>query len=150
MPTFSKASLAKLETCHPDLQEVFKYVIKSYDCTIIHGQRTPEEQFELFKKGRSFVEGRWKIVKPQHVVTYLDGYEKLSNHNYEPSRAVDVMPWYGIKPHIRWDDFAEMKRFGMMVKGVICILRKHKDIENDITWGGDWASFRDYPHWEIA
>jgi len=149
MPKFSKSSLSKLETCHQDLQTVFHYVIKTQDCTIIHGHRTPEEQFELFQKGRSEVNGIWRVTDPARVVTYKNGYNDKSKHNAYPSLAVDVMPYYGIKPHIRWDDFEGMKAFGNYVKGVIDMMIKYGTIDNNITWGGDWKSFLDYPHWQI-
>jgi peptidoglycan L-alanyl-D-glutamate endopeptidase CwlK len=148
MPKFSKASRDKLATCHPDLQTLFNEVIKGRDCTIIHGYRSPQYQFELFKKGRSFIDGRWKVVKPQHVVTYMDGYERLSKHNMKPSHAVDVMPWYGVKPHIRWDDFDGMRSFGAYVMGVMEQLIKYGDIQRPVEWGGTWR-WLDYPHYQV-
>jgi peptidoglycan L-alanyl-D-glutamate endopeptidase CwlK len=148
MPKFSQRSADKLATCHPDLQKLFNEVIKGRDCTIIHGHRSKEYQFELYKKGRSFIDGRWKVVKPQHVVTYLDGYNKMSKHNFEPSLAVDVMPWYGVKPHIRWDDFEGMRSFAAYVKGVMEQLIKYGDIKTVVEYGGDW-NWKDYVHWQL-
>jgi len=148
MPYFSQFSKDNLSTCHQDLQTIFNYVIKERDCRVIHGHRTPEEQFELFKKGRSQVNGVWRVNHPGKVVTYKDGYEDRSKHNEYPSMAVDVVPYYGVKPHIRWDDIEGMRHFGHYVLGVIDTLRRYGTIENDVTWGGFWLSLRDYPHWE--
>jgi peptidoglycan L-alanyl-D-glutamate endopeptidase CwlK len=44
MPQFGKDSLTKLSTCHPDLQKLFNEVIKHYDCTILEGHRSDEDQ----------------------------------------------------------------------------------------------------------
>lgn len=53
----------------------------------ISGHRTPTEQFEIFKKGRTFIDGHW--VKTGSTYTNKDGFESLSRHNYLPSMAVD-------------------------------------------------------------
>jgi len=52
MPTYSNPSEMKLLTCEKDLQVLFQEVIKYFDNTILYGHRTPEEQLELFEKGR--------------------------------------------------------------------------------------------------
>ena len=68
-------------------------VLKYFDFAVTHGHRTPEEQFELFKKGRSLnMDGKWIITDRKKVVTYVDGYEKKSKHNAEPSKAIDMYP----------------------------------------------------------
>ena len=53
MPQFGKDSLARLSTCHPDLQKLFKEVIKHYDCTILEGHRSDEDQLKAFNAGKS-------------------------------------------------------------------------------------------------
>ena len=62
MPQFSTTSRQRLATCETAIQELFNEVIKQWDCTVLYGYRKPEEQFELFKHGRSLVAGRWEIV----------------------------------------------------------------------------------------
>ena len=52
MYKFSKRSKDNLASADIKLQQLFNEVIKEFDCTVIYGHRTPEEQFELFKKGR--------------------------------------------------------------------------------------------------
>lgn len=70
MPSFSKRSRDNLETADVRLQKLFNEVIKEFDCTVISGHRSPEEQFELFKKGRQEIDGVWKKVGA--TVTNLD------------------------------------------------------------------------------
>jgi hypothetical protein len=55
MPSFSKASEAKLQTCHKDLQIVFREVIKHIDCTVIEGYRGKEAQNAAVKAGNSML-----------------------------------------------------------------------------------------------
>lgn len=75
MAKFSSTSQEKLLTCHPDLQKVFKEVIKTFDCTILVGHRDQQAQ------DKAFAEGKSKKSWPD------------SKHNTTPSRAVDVAPF---------------------------------------------------------
>lgn len=103
----------------------------NHSAKMISGHRTPAEQFELFKKGRTFINGVWK--KTGNVVTNIDGITKLSRHNYLPCTAFDTGLFNGnsflgdspLYKHVR-----EGKKFGL-------------------DWGGDWTSFVDQPHLEI-
>ena len=130
MPQFSKASAARLATCHPDLQKIFNDIIITHDCIIICGARTLEEQQEAFKGGFS----------------RLDGIKKKSKHQISKeqplSLAVDVLP-RGKKHPIDWDDKEGNTKFAMAVKAVAA----HYGIK--IVWGGDWKSFSDRPHYQL-
>jgi peptidoglycan L-alanyl-D-glutamate endopeptidase CwlK len=127
MPKFSKASAAKLATCHPDLQKIFNDIIKIRDCTIICGARTLEEQQKAFKGGFS----------------KLDGIKKKSKHQISKeqplSLAVDVLPY-----PLRWDDVKGHTDFARAVQATA----DHYAIK--IVWGGNWKSFPDRPHYELA
>lgn len=139
MYKFSKRSRDNLSTASINLQKLFNEVIKEVDCTVICGHRSPEEQFELFKKGRENKNFKWVVVDKSKVVTNIDGRAKKSNHNYLPSRAVDVVPY-----PLDWNDIAAFKKLGEVAK------RKAKELGIKISWGGDWQSLKDYPHFEEA
>ena len=79
MPKFGKQSLDRLATCDERIQKVMNEAIKHYDFTVLYGYRTPAEQFELFKQGRTLVGKEWKVTGK--TVTQLDGKTKMSNHN---------------------------------------------------------------------
>ena len=139
MYKFSKRSRDNLSTASTNLQKLFNEVIKEVDCTVICGHRSPEEQFELFKKGRENKNFKWVVVDKSKVVTNIDGRAKKSNHNYLPSRAVDVVPY-----PLDWNDISAFKKLGEVVK------RKAKELGIKISWGGDWQTLKDYPHYEEA
>jgi peptidoglycan L-alanyl-D-glutamate endopeptidase CwlK len=126
MPKFSKASAAKLATCHPELQRLFNEVIKTHDCAIICGARTLEEQQKAFKGGFS----------------KLDGIKKKSKHQISKeqplSLAVDVLPC-----PIKWDDRSGHEIFARAVKV------HAENLKIKVKWGGDFKSFSDRPHWEL-
>ena len=129
MYSFGKRSTDNLNTAHSDLQRLFKEVIKKTDCTVICGHRTPEQQRELYSQGRT---------RPGHKVTNIDGVNIKSKHNYSPSLAVDVVPY-----PIDWNDIERFKALGNIVKDTA------KKMNIGISWGGDWKSFNDYPHYQI-
>ena len=139
MYKFSKRSRDNLSTASTNLQKLFNEVIKEIDCTVICGHRSPEEQFELYKKGRVNKDFKWTVVDKSKVVTNIDGRAKKSNHNYLPSKAVDVVPY-----PLDWNDINAFKKLGEVVK------RKAKELGIKISWGGDWQSLKDYPHFEEA
>ena len=144
MPKFGKKSLDRLATCHPDLQKVMNEAIKHYDFTILYGYRTPNEQFELYKKGRTFKNGKW--TKVGTTFTELDGKIKKSKHNYLPSLAVDVAPY-----PIDWNNLDRFKKLNDVV------MKCAKKLGIGLVWGADWDgdgdiaehTLQDYPHFEL-
>ncbi|MBN2747497.1 MAG: hypothetical protein JXR34_12285 [Bacteroidales bacterium] len=150
MPDYSQKSQHLLATAHLDLQIVFNEVIKTWDCTVLYGHRSQKEQFELFKNGREWDGLVWKETGV--TVTDKDGYQNKSDHNYIPSRAVDVVPY-----PIDWKDTKRMIRFIGFVQGVAARLKAEGRITHDIISGADWDNdtymtdhqFTDLPHFFI-
>lgn len=132
MPTFSERSLDRLYEVHPDLVTLFMAVVEEFDCSVISGMRTDEEQQELYAKGRT-VGG--------DIVTYKDGIVNKSKHQL--GLAVDVIPYPS-----GYKDIEIMKRFGWFVLARAKELKKEGLIDANITWGGSWK-FKDYPHFQI-
>ena len=133
MPSYSNSSKCKLSTVHEDLQTLFNEVIKHYDCTIVSGLRTAEEQAKLYTQGRT---------APGKIVTHKDGYIKKSKH--QGGNAVDAIPYpSGYKSK------NELIEFGGFVLGIAAMLKEQGKINSIIEWGGHWRSFRDRPHFQI-
>ena len=120
MPKFSKRSIDNLLTCDERLQKVMNEAIKRVDFSVICGHRSKEEQ------NRAFIEGKSQLQYP------------ASRHNEKPSKAVDIVP-YPI-------DWTNIKRFKQLA-GVI--LEEARKDGVHIVWGGNWHSFKDYPHFEL-
>ena len=128
MPSFSQASLERLNTCHPDLQRLFMEVVKTTDCTVIEGHRDKDAQHEAFVSGHS------KLDWPK------------GNHNKKPSQAVDVAPY-----PVDWQYLPGFYYFA----GVVIATAAHMGIK--IRWGGDWQRtgnlkanrFADLVHFEV-
>ena len=141
MPSFGQQSMSRLVTVERDLQTVMFEVVKVYDISIISGHRTPEEQMQLWEKGR---DNRGKIINASEVVTFKDGYKKKSKHNYSPSRAVDIAPYPSL-----YSDVTEFYYMAGVVMHIAEQLLADGRIENMITWGGRWENFKDLPHFQI-
>ena len=136
----SKRSLQALEGVHPSLVQLIKTAIvdSPIDFTVVEGVRTVKRQQELYAQGRTT-----KGV----VVTNIDGIRKKSNHQPKADGygyAVDIYPYYN--GAVQVND-----------KGVIPALKKISDhfkakakcMNINLTWGGDWKSPFDPPHFEI-
>lgn len=136
MYKFSKKSLEKLNLAHKNLQIILKEAIKEIDFTIICSTRTQAEQFELFKQGRILKDGKW--IKIGATVTNIDGINKKSKHNYNPSLAIDIVPF-----PIDWNNINRFQELAKVIKRIA----KEKNIK--IIWGGDWK-MKDYPHFELV
>ena len=133
MPNFSKTSLERLGTCHPDLQFLMKEVIKQYDFSVICGTRSDQEQNQLYKEGKT------KEKAGQ------------SKHNFNPSLAIDLAPYFTKSPHTDWDaipDFAYLQGFIAATA-----IRLGLKVRLGCKW--DYAnirdnSFKDYGHVELV
>ena len=125
MTTFawSEESADHLGSCHHKLVLIFTRVLLARDCSVICGHRGEAEQNRLLHTSPP----RTRLQFPNSL------------HNREPSRAVDVIP----HPFAGWDDLVAFREFGAFVMGVAHGL--HVGLE----WGGDWETFKDYPHFQL-
>lgn len=125
---FSARSLGNLGQAAMPLQVVMTKALALgvMDFTVICGHRNKAEQDKAFAGGFS------KLKFPR------------SKHNSLPSLAVDVVPY-----PLDWNDIDAFKRLGALVKQAWASM---SDAERDgftLSWGGDWSSFKDYPHFEL-
>ncbi|WP_156299024.1 M15 family metallopeptidase [Streptobacillus canis] len=136
---FSKKSLERLEGIHPLLVKVFKEAIKEspFDFLITQGVRTEEEQNRLYQQGRT---------KPGKKVTNCDGTIKKSNHQAKKDGfgyAIDIAIYNpNIPGKVEWD----ANKLRIVANHIKEVARK---LDVKVEWGGDWRSFKDYPHFEL-
>ena len=100
---------------------------KNHRLIITATHRSVAEQQALYAQGRT---------KPGAIVTQVDGVTQKSNHNYLPSRAIDFAIVNRETGAITWAD-AEYKVAGPYF------------VSQGLVWGGNWVSFKDYPHVEL-
>lgn len=100
---------------------------------VTFSSRTPTEQYDLFKIGRTF-DGSGNVTAEDlgKIVTRCDGFKRLSWHNV--SRAVDLAVVIGKDIYY---DKAHLSPVAAIARTI------------GLRWGGDWSgSFQDYPHFE--
>lgn len=130
-------SITRLHRVRPSLVKVITEAEKEspYHFEITHGVRTVEEQQALYAIGRT---------KPGAVVTQCDGIEKKSEHQLKEDLYGDAVDIVCFKDGaITWDPEV-YKAVGAHVKAVA------KKLKLSVKWGGDFKSFKDYPHYQTA
>lgn len=118
---YSARSLKNLQGIHPDLRRVVDRALQDspLDFVVIEGLRTKERQKQLVASGAS------KTMNSRHITGH----------------AVDLVP---IGPNGKAAfDWPLYDRLGPAVKEAAA----KEGVQ--ITWGGDWSSFRDGPHFEL-
>ena len=138
MPRFGAQSIKNLQGQHPNLVKLMTEAIKdsTIDFTITDGGRTVAMQQALYAKGRT---------KPGGVVTNADGIKNKSNHQAKSDgyfHAVDLYPY--VNGAIDFNDKANR----------LTIIANHikataKRLGIKVTWGGDFKSILDRPHFEV-
>lgn len=125
---FGKKSLEKLNNpkVHPKIKQLMEYAIKSspLDFTIIETVRTVEQQKINVAKGAS------KTMKSRHIP---------STNKSGLCEAIDIAPY-----PINWKDIKSFITLSEHIK------KCAKELNIKITYGGDWKTLKDYPHYELA
>lgn len=125
---FSKKSASNLDSCHEDLQNILKDVIKYIDLSVICGSRGKLEQDKAFALGKS------KVKYPN------------SKHNNNPSLAVDIVPC-----PLDWNDLVSFEVLIRFIQGYSLgkyNIRLRAGIDFNSNWKQD-DSFVDAPHLEL-
>ena len=113
-------SLSRLEGVHPDLVRVVKKAAAMSDL-----------DFTVLE-GMRTQERQKELMK--------NGATKTMNSRHLTGHAVDLAPMLGSK--ISWD-WPLYTRLSKIVKAAAAAEKV------PLTWGGDWRTFRDGPHWEL-
>lgn len=118
--TLGARSLARLTGVHPDLVRVVKRAAAMSDL-----------DFTVLEGLRT--EARQKHLKAQ-------GATKTMNSRHLTGHAVDLAPLLG--GQVSWD-WPLYHRLAKIVKAAAAAEQV------PLTWGGDWRTFKDGPHWEL-
>ena len=120
MPYFSERSLRNLNSCDERIKNVLYAAIERFDFTVTDGHRTEEAQNRAYAENNSTL--RWPDSK----------------HNKLPSLAVDIAPWP--------INYNNINSFFYMA---VIILEEASRLKVPMRWGGNWKTFKDYPHFEL-
>lgn len=115
----------RLSGVHPDLVRVVERAAEMSDIpfTILEGLRSAERQKELKAAGAS------QTLNSRHIKA-ANGY----------GHAVDLAPMVG--SNLSWD--------WPLYHRLAPVIKEAAEAEGvPIEWGGDWASFKDGPHWQL-
>lgn len=147
----SANSQAKVDTCAPVIRTLVKRAMEIANTRKLHcpdwgvsaGKRTTDEQFNLFRKGRTMAiteEGKseYVVVEPSAVVTNADGYNNVSAH--QSGLAFDIYCYVDGRTFYMITDLALVAS---------CIFAAASELEVKIVWGGNWKSLVDAPHFEV-
>jgi peptidoglycan L-alanyl-D-glutamate endopeptidase CwlK len=134
MYRLSNRSYRRLEGVNPLLVEILTEAIKDspfdFGIPLYGGFRTAAEQNKLYQKGRSQLGNK---------VTNLDGYNRKSYH--QSGNAFDI--YVIANGDVTWN--AEF--YKPVARHIKSIAKNCFNVE--LTWGGDWVNFKDYPHFQI-
>jgi len=118
--TLSLRSMKNLQGVHPDLVAI---VTRAASLTPV--------PFEV-------IEGRRTVERQKQLVAA--GASKTMNSRHITGHAVDVAPTVDGK--IRWD-------WPLYHKLAPAMKQAAQELGKPITWGGDWRTFKDGPHFEL-
>jgi peptidoglycan L-alanyl-D-glutamate endopeptidase CwlK len=119
--SFGRASQEKLATVKIELQHVVRLALylSPVDFGITEGIRTIERQKILVSQGKS------QTLKSRHLI----------------GEAIDICPY--INGSFTYEDKEAFKQIAAAFDTAAAILGEK------ITWGGNWVSFVDMPHFQI-
>lgn len=117
----------RLKDVHPDLVRVVEAAAAAapFDLVVLEGRRTLERQRKLVAQGAS------RTMKSRH----------LTGHAVDLAPMLDTDGDGDIEPSWHWphyDQLAPLVKDAARAEAV------------PIEWGGDWESFKDGPHWQLA
>lgn len=118
------SSLARINSAVAPLKALWLACDKDPNCPpfrVLEARRGRQAQEQAFSKGNS------------------RAHFGQSPHNYDPPVALDVVPW-----PLDWNDIASFKRLGAFA------IAKATELDLPIGWGGQWPTFKDYPHYEAT
>ena len=91
---------------------------------------------ELTEQDFTVIEGIRNIDRQRKL--YRTGKSKTLNSRHLTGHAVDIAPW---PISWEWEEFYPIEE---------AMKQAASELDVDLEWGGDWKSFKDGPHWQLA
>jgi peptidoglycan L-alanyl-D-glutamate endopeptidase CwlK len=118
---FSEKSRARLAGVHPDLAKVVNRAL------------------QLSTVDFAVIEGLRTRERQKELVA--TGASTTLNSRHITGHAVDLAPVVGGEIRWDWPPFYDIEK---------AMKAAAKELGVAVVWGGDWVSFKDGPHWELA
>lgn len=141
---FSQRSLRVLATVDKRMQDVALRALhlSNVDFVVTDGGRTLDEQKRLFGKGRTVAE----CLRNGVPAAYAQPKERkvtwtITRSNHLGGRAIDVAPYVNGK--VDYEAPGAYKEISRAFKAAA------KELNIPISWGGDWTTSVDRPHFEL-
>lgn len=134
---FGMKSKFRLRNVHWVLREIMEDSLKEspLDFGVSCGGRTWKNQQIQVESGAS------KTMNSRHLLRWPDAPEPiLSGPEKKVSHAVDIVVYVGGKVTWAWPPYVK-------VSGIVKSVAARRDVI--ITWGGDWPTLQDGPHYEL-
>lgn len=140
----SKLSLSRLVGVNPELVNVVKRAIEitGQDFLVVEGVRTKEQCYINYGKGRTASQCQAKNVPIKYAQPKLSKVTWLNDplaSKHVTGKAVDLVPY-----PVDWNDLNKFRKISVAVKAAAV------ELNVEISWGGDWARTKDYPHFELV
>lgn len=125
----SKRSYSRLEGLHPDLIRVVERAIQitKQDFFVGEGLRSLDRQIKLLERGKT------TTLNSRHLTGHA---VDIHPYPYEGDHDDD-----GIPNGQDWDAYRPL---------ATAMKQAAKELKVAITWGGDWKSFKDGPHFQLS
>lgn len=141
---FSKLSLSRLVGVSPKIESVVKRALElsEIDFMVVEGVRTKEQCYINYGKGRTASQCQAKNVPIKYAQPNLPKVTWLNNplaSQHVSGKAVDLVPF-----PVDWNDLSKFRVIANVMKAAA------KELNIKISWGGDWETSKDYPHFELA
>ncbi len=139
----SKLSLSRLEGVNPNLVAVVKRAIQitQQDFMVVEGVRSREQMMINWGKGRTIAQCAAKGIPAKYAQPNLAKVTWLNNpfsSNHATGQAVDLVPY-----PVDWNDLNKFRVVADAMKAAAL------ELGVKVTWGGDWKTTKDYPHFEV-
>lgn len=113
-------SRKNLEGVHPDLVKVI------------------ERAIEITKQDFTVIEGLRTQARQRELVA--KGASRTMNSRHLTGHAVDIVPWVNGTVSWDWKFYSEIRNAMMTAAAELGV---------EVEWGGNWATFKDGPHWQL-
>lgn len=100
--------------------------------------RVVEKAIQITKQDFVVIEGLRSIERQRELVAKR--HSRTMNSRHLTGHAVDIVPW--VDGTISWD-----WKFYSEIRNAMVTAAAELGVE--IEWGGNWATFKDGPHWQL-